>query len=106
LKRAGSGRPSTCHRAANQLIAANLKGKLFLVHGELDDRVLPYGTLRLVDALVAANKDFDLLILPNVNHGGAMVPYSIRRKWDYFVRHLLGAEPPVGYAIQDPEPRF
>lgn len=83
--------------------AENLKGKLLLMHGELDDNVPPMLTMRLVDALIKANKDFDLLILPNENHATAFKsPYFIRRKWDYFVRHLLGVEPPSGYAITPP----
>jgi dipeptidyl aminopeptidase/acylaminoacyl peptidase len=84
---------------ANQLLAANLKGKLLLAHGSMDDNVPPYGTLLLVDALIRANKDFDLIIFPNRRHGFGSEPYMIRRRWDYFVRHLLGAEPPSGYVL-------
>ncbi len=84
---------------ANQLLAENLKGKLLLAHGTLDDNVPPYNTLLLVDALIEANKDFDLLLLPNRRHGFGNEPYMMRRRWDYFVRHLLGAEPPEGYEI-------
>lgn len=83
--------------------AANLKGKLLLMHGELDDNVPPMQTMKLVDALIKANKDFDLLILPNENHQTAFKsPYFIRRKWDFFLRHLLGAEPPANYVIAPP----
>lgn len=61
-------------------------------------------TMKLVDALITANKDFDLLILPNENHTTPFCsPYFIRRKWDFFVRHLLGVEPPTDYAITLPE---
>lgn len=84
---------------ANQLKAGNLKGKLLLAHGTLDDNVPPSNTMLVVDALIAANKDFDLLLLPNRRHGFGNEPYMMRRRWDYFVRHLLGAEPPVGYEI-------
>ena len=50
----------------------------------------------MVDALIKANKDFDLLMIPNAGHGyGAAGNYMMRRRWDYFVKHLLGAEPPV-----------
>ena len=84
---------------ANQLDAANLKGKLLLVHGTMDDNVPPNNTLELVDALVAANKDFDLLMLPNRRHGFGNEPYMIRKRWDYFVKNLLGAEPPKEYRI-------
>jgi dipeptidyl-peptidase 4 len=89
--------------SATPRLAARLKGKLLLMHGELDDNVAPSQTLRLVDALVAANKDFELLILPNQDHAAfALSPYFIRRKWDFFVRHLQGVEPPSDYAITPP----
>jgi len=84
---------------ANQLKVENLKGKLLLAHGTMDDNVPPNNTLAVVDALIAANKDFDLLMLPNRRHGFAMEPYMIRRRWDYFVKNLLGADPPRGYEI-------
>ena len=80
---------------SNAPLAANLKGKLLLIHGELDDNAHPYGSLRLVDALVKADKDFDLVIIPGAEH--ALVGsqhYAFRRTWDYFVRHLHGSEPP------------
>lgn len=79
---------------ANQLLAENLKGKLLLAHGTMDTNVPHYNTLLVVDALIAANKDFDLILLPNRGHGFGGEPYMMRRRWDYFVRHLLGAEPP------------
>ena len=78
---------------ANSRYAANLKGKLFLVTGDMDENCHPLHTWRLVDALIKADKDFDLLVLPNRNHGFTLEPYFIRRRWDYFVRHLLGEEP-------------
>lgn len=85
---------------ANQNFAKNLKGKLLLAHGGMDDNVPPYNTYLVVDALVKANKDFDLLIFPNARHGyGADSYYMMRRRWDYFVRHLLNAEPPKEYKI-------
>ena len=83
---------------ANQTHAANLKGKLMLAHGGMDSNVPPYNTYLVVDALVQANKDFDLVIFPNAGHGfGPATNYMMRRRWDYFVRHLLGAEPPKDY---------
>jgi dipeptidyl aminopeptidase/acylaminoacyl peptidase len=85
--------------ASNLPLAARLRGKLLLMHGDMDDNVSPSLTLKLVDALVKANKDFDLLILPNGNHNVFTSPYFIRRKWDYFVRNLLGAEPCSGCSI-------
>jgi dipeptidyl aminopeptidase/acylaminoacyl peptidase len=85
---------------ANQTHAANLKGKLLLAHGGMDANVPPYNTYLVVDALIKANKDFDLLIFPNAGHGyGRDSQYMMRRRWDYFVRHLLGAEPPREYEI-------
>jgi dipeptidyl-peptidase-4 len=89
---------------ANQLLAANLKGKLLLAHGTTDDNVPPYNTLLVVDALIKANKDFDLLLLPNRRHGFGGEPYMVRRRWDYFVRNLMGAEPPAGYELHPPAP--
>jgi dipeptidyl aminopeptidase/acylaminoacyl peptidase len=90
-------------REANQTHAANLRGKLFLIHGEMDDNVPPYNTQLVVDALVKAGKDFDLLMLPHARHGyGADAAYVMRRRWDYFVRNLQGAEPPREYQIGRP----
>ena len=80
---------------ANQLVAHQLKGKLLLAHGSMDNNVPFYSTLLVVDALIKANKDFDLIIFPNRGHGFGSEPYMVRRRWDYFVRHLLGAEPPL-----------
>ena len=85
---------------ANQTHAARLKGKLLLAHGGMDDNVPPYNTYLVADALIKAGKDFDLLIFPNARHGyGADNSYMMRRRWDYFVRHLMGAEPPKDYQI-------
>lgn len=88
--------------AANKTKAASLKGHLFLVHGDMDDNVHPANTIALVDALVKANKSFDLLILPDADHGLTQHPYVIRRTWDYFVQYLLHATPPNNYAIAPP----
>ena len=85
----------------NAAHAKHLKGKLFLLHGMMDDNVPPQSTLLVVDALVKANKDFDLLLLPHARHGfGADNFYVMRRRWDYFVRHLLGATPPQEFALK------
>ena len=81
--------------------AKNLKGKLFLLHGLMDDNVPPQTTLLVVDALIKANKDFDLLLLPNARHGYGMDSYYVtRRRWDYFVRNLLGATPPAQFELK------
>jgi dipeptidyl-peptidase-4 len=88
-------------RQANQLQAQNLKGKLMLAHGGMDDNVPPYNTHLVVDALIKANKDFDLIIFPNARHGfGADGLYMTRRRWDYFVQHLQGITPPREYKIE------
>ncbi len=87
---------------ANQNYAKNLKGRLMLVHGTMDSNVPPYLTLLVVNELIAANKDFDLLLLPNRGHGYGGDGYPIRRRWDYFVKYLMGAEPPTQYKMSGP----
>jgi dipeptidyl aminopeptidase/acylaminoacyl peptidase len=88
-------------KQANQIYADKLKGKLLLAHGGLDDNVPPYNTYLVVDALIKANKDFDLVIFPNARHGyGRDSLYMMRRRWDYFVTHLMGATPPKEYEIK------
>jgi dipeptidyl aminopeptidase/acylaminoacyl peptidase len=89
---------------ANQNFAKNLKGRLLLAHGTMDNNVPPSNTLLVVNELIKANKDFDLLLLPNRGHGFGNEPYMVRRRWDYFVRYLLGAEPPAGYELRTPPP--
>jgi dipeptidyl aminopeptidase/acylaminoacyl peptidase len=85
---------------ATQTMAKNLKGRLLLAHGTMDANVPPQNTLLVVDALIKANKDFDLILFPNAGHGfGAAGDYMTRRRWDYFVKHLLGVEPPREYQI-------
>jgi dipeptidyl aminopeptidase/acylaminoacyl peptidase len=84
---------------ANQTYAKNLKGKLLLAHGTMDNNVPPYNTLLVVNELIKANKDFDLILLPNRTHGFGNEPYMVRRRWDYFVKNLLGVEPPTEYQI-------
>jgi dipeptidyl-peptidase 4 len=61
--------------------------------GELDTNVDPASTMQVVNALVKANKDFDLLVMPGTGHGAAETPYAYRRRQDFFVRNLLGVEP-------------
>jgi dipeptidyl-peptidase 4 len=101
---------------ANQIYAKNLKGKLLLAHGTMDDNVPPSNTLLVVDALIKANKDFDLIMIPNARHGYGQNAlgqptnaawYMMRRRWDYFVKNLLGAEPPKEYELKSkPDPRM
>ncbi|MCG2612650.1 S9 family peptidase [Terrimonas sp. NA20] len=88
---------------ANQNYAQNLKGKLMLAHGLMDNNVPPYNTLLVVEALQKANKDFDLVIFPNSAHGfGQYSYYMMRRRWDYFVKHLRGIEPPKEFELRAP----
>jgi dipeptidyl aminopeptidase/acylaminoacyl peptidase len=90
-------------QGSNADIADRLQGKLLLIHGEMDDNVHPHLTMRLVDRLIAANKDFDLLIVPGADHTFiGYLGYTARRRWDFFVRHLKGMEPPAGYRISEP----
>jgi dipeptidyl aminopeptidase/acylaminoacyl peptidase len=85
---------------ANQLLVKNLKGKLLIAHGMLDDNVPPSNTMLVVDELIKANKDFDLILFPNKRHGyGDLSNYMMRRKWDYFVKHLKGLEPPKEFSF-------
>jgi dipeptidyl aminopeptidase/acylaminoacyl peptidase len=86
---------------ANQNAVKNLKGHLLLAHGTMDDNVPPNNTMLVVDALIKANKDFDLLLIPNVPHGyGPGSQYMMRRRWDYFVRYLAGGVPPKEYEMK------
>ena len=86
---------------ANETYAKNLKGKLLLAHGLMDDNVPPSNTMLVVDALIKANKDFDLVVFPNSRHGyGEFSNYMTRRRWDYFVKNLLGAIPPEQYELK------
>ncbi|PKP29906.1 MAG: S9 family peptidase [Bacteroidetes bacterium HGW-Bacteroidetes-17] len=84
---------------ANQNLAKNLKGKLLITHGSMDMNVPFYNSLLVVNELIAANKDFDLIIFPNRGHGFGRETYMIRKRWDFFVKYLLGAEPPKEYVI-------
>jgi len=92
---------------ANENYAKNLKGKLMLAHGLMDDNVPPQNTLLVVEALEKANKDYDLVVFPNAAHGyGGFSPYMMRRRWDYFVKNLLGGTPPQEYQLKSkPDPR-
>ena len=87
---------------ATETQAAGLKGHLLLIHGTMDNNVPPYNTLLVADALIKANKEFDMLLIPNSGHGYAPANYVMRRRWDYFVKYLLDAEPPRDYVIPSP----
>lgn len=96
----GQYSPEKYEKQANHTLAANLEGKLLLIHGDMDDNVHPGATIKLIDALIEANKDFDSLIYPNSAHAVARFSYVMRKKWDYFVTHLLGAVPPKNFDIK------
>lgn len=92
----GPDNPEAWARASTVDIADRLAGKLLLVHGELDDQVHPDHTLRLADRLVAADKDFELLIVPGAEHTFIdCLAYVRKRCWDFLVRELMGAQPPA-----------
>jgi dipeptidyl-peptidase-4 len=85
-------------------MAGNLKGKLLIVYGDMDENVPPVQAFRLIDALIKANKPYDLLYLPNRTHSGGGEGYTIRRTWDYFVEHLLDADPPADAEVKTKPP--
>ena len=90
------GMPNGDNYAAqvNASLAKNLKGHLLLAFGDMDDNVPPSLTIQVIDALMKANKNYDLLIVPNGSHAMSTNMYFRRRRWDYFVQHLLGITPP------------
>ncbi len=101
LETIGPDGKSNYDAQANQDFAGNLKGHLLLAHGTSDDNVPPNLTLTVVDRLIKANKDFDLIMIPNAHHGyGEASQYMMRRRWDYFVRYLAGGTPPLNYQVK------
>jgi len=98
----GNSAPRTNYdNQANQLLAENLQGKLLLAHGMLDDNVHPSNTLLVVQALIEAEKDFDLVVFPEARHGFGNGRYFMKKRWDYFVEHLLGVEPAADFRFGD-----
>jgi dipeptidyl aminopeptidase/acylaminoacyl peptidase len=96
----GPGSRERWAKQANAAVAHQLKGKLLLISGDMDENVHVGQTLLLADALIRANRDFDLLIVPNAGHQVLTSSvYALRRMWDYFVTHLLGAAPPQDFKI-------
>ena len=92
------------HVPTNIEVAANLEGHLLLVHGEIDNNVHPANTMRLVDALIKANKRFDMLIIPGARHSyGRAREYFTQRMWEYFAQYLLGDHQP-GADIMEKSP--
>jgi dipeptidyl aminopeptidase/acylaminoacyl peptidase len=83
------------YEASSNVVHANkLQGKVLLVVGELDTNVDPSSTMQVVNALVKANKTFDLLVIPGAGHGPGGA-YGERKRYDFFVQHLLGVAPPA-----------
>lgn len=87
---------NTAKPHAEELVEA-LTGKLLLIHGMLDDFTPVTATLRLIDALQTANKDFEALLLPNEGH--SIPAYALRRSWDFLVTHLQNLEPPEAFRL-------
>jgi len=83
--------------------ASRLQGKLLLVVGELDTNVDPASTMQVVNALIKANKTFDLLVIPGGGHGPGGI-YGERKRNDFFVHHLLGVEPPDWNKVEKSKP--
>ncbi|TWT69710.1 prolyl oligopeptidase family serine peptidase [Crateriforma conspicua] len=89
---------------SNVTCAHQLRGDLMLIVGELDRNVDPISTMQVVDALVRADKDFELLVMPGVGHGAAGHPYAARRQADFFVRKLQGSQPRWDFDDRNNEP--
>ena len=96
----GSYDPELYAEQAAATYAAGLQGKLMLIHGLLDSGCHPTGLFSVVQALIDANKDVDLVLLPRAGHD--LPGYAVRRRLDHFVRHLFGETPPHGVALQGP----
>ena len=85
---------STYNEVSNITMAGNLKGKLLLVHGGIDDNVNPSATFKFAEALIKAGKQFDMLIIPSQRHGytGKYSDYFTKKRWNYFIKNLMGKE--------------
>lgn len=95
-----NGKSDNYEAEANYRYAAQLKGKLLLMTGDMDCNNPPAETLRLADALQQEGKEYDMLMVTDAGHQRST--YAIKRGWDYFVRYLLGVEPPPGYRMMVP----
>ena len=92
---------SQYHNQSNVTNASRLKGNLMIVTGDLDNNVNPSATYKLAGELVKANKDFEFIVLPNDNHDTCYWnKYFLRKRWDFFVKHLLGKDHPKEYTIK------
>jgi dipeptidyl-peptidase 4 len=90
---------------SNVTMADKLQGHLLLEHGDVDDNVHPMETMRFVSALINANKNFDMLFVPNMFHGENSL-YLVRRRWDYFVQYLMGVAPPTNIELHEDRESF
>jgi len=92
--------------SSNTVHAGRLQGRLLLVVPELDTNVDPASTMQVVNALIKANKSFDMLVMPGEDHGGGRrgpsAPYGDRKVWDFFINHLLDMKTPNWNAIAPP----
>ncbi|MFI0976414.1 alpha/beta hydrolase family protein [Streptomyces sp. NPDC021093] len=87
--------PAAWARSSNVERAAELQGKLLLIHGAVDDVVHVHHTMRLAERLIIADKDFELLVVPGAEHFFIGYEHHVnRRKWDFLLRNLMGVEPP------------
>ncbi|MER8390029.1 DPP IV N-terminal domain-containing protein [Mesorhizobium sp. M1380] len=94
--------PESYRAQSNLPLAALIEGRLLMIAGDADDDCHPLHTILMAGALAKANRSFDMLILPDLNHSKtAANGYAIKRKWDYFVEHLLGEEPPSDVKVPD-----
>ncbi|MER9965106.1 S9 family peptidase [Mesorhizobium sp. M0045] len=94
--------PESYQAQLNYPLAARIEGRLLLVAGDADDDCHPLHTILMAGALAKANRNFDMLILPDLNHSTTATDgYVTKRKWDYFVQHLLGAEPPTDVRVPE-----
>ncbi|GMQ28334.1 S9 family peptidase [Algoriphagus confluentis] len=90
------------HEQSNITNAKNLKGHLLLAHGGIDENVNPSATFKFAEELIKAGKDFDLFIWPSRNHSFGRPPgdYFTKKRWDYFIEHLMEEKPIRHYQLQ------
>lgn len=97
--------PEAWERQSNVARAARLRGHLLLIYAEMDPNVHPVNTRALIAALVEADVDHDVVVIPDGGHLAVLRRYPVRRTWDYVTRHLLGEEPPAYTMSLSSEPR-
>ncbi len=98
-------RPGYLWKTSASANAHRLNGRLLLGVGDLDENAPPAAAFQFIDALVDAGKSFDFLFLPGRTHYFTSELYFLKRRWNYFVEHLLGAEPLIHYELKAPEVR-